>query len=347
MIGEAPRPMPSADACRMWCQRVHEMQSSRMQPAEREALAQRVEAARRFEESSRRCNALRCHAERSPALAAEGLRQMTACSTPAMFAAVQQRWHGAQMASESAQSVQLGALGGFASGPAMVLRSTEVERAEHLAQVSALAGAGDARAVAADADLAGAGGCSSEEDLLSQLRAVPEGEAECTAKFLLYEGYATQVEKIRGSLLGFYEENRRSVPPAVAGEMGSKVRAIDSGEAMGIPDPDTVREWFVYHMMRQASRNNRAMAKVLHDFEKKMELLASLNQSECPVCLETFAEGGPRAAETLGCCHKVCGECWAHWTRVMAGSPFCPLCRSDEFLGTVAQRATPMPRAAR
>ena len=48
-------------------------------------------------------------------------------------------------------------------------------------------------------------------------------------------GYTMQAEKIRGSLLGFYEENRQAVPPAVAGEMGSKCRALDAGEAMGIP----------------------------------------------------------------------------------------------------------------
>lgn len=230
-------------------------------------------------------------------------------------------------------------LGGRASGITRLLRPAEAERREGLEEVSALAGARDAAAVAADAERAGvAGGHDGSEDaLLRQLKVEPAAAEECTAKFLLYEGYAAQVEKMRGSLFGFYDESLPSVPPAVAAEMGKQIRAVDSYQAMGIPD--RAREWFVYHMMRQASQNNRTMASILRYFEKKMELLASLTESECPVCLEDFAEEGPHAAETLACCHKVCRGCWAQWVEVMRGSPFCPLCRNDAFLSAVAERA--------
>merc|ERR1740138_588235 len=164
------------------------------------------------------------------------------------------------------------------------------------------------------------------------------GEAECAAKFLLYEGYGREVEGQRETLLKFHGESRETLPAAVVHDMDRRVGAIDSREAMGIPDD--AREWFVYHMMRQAERNNFAMAKTLSDFEQKLAFLAKNDQPECPVCLECFSDAGPRAAETLGCCHKVCRECWDNWTEVTGGRPFCPLCRREDFLGAVTARAT-------
>lgn len=329
--------MPSVEACTQWCGRVHQAQSARMTPEQREALSQRVEASRQYEQNMRRCNAYRCHAERSSALATEGLRQLSVCQAPAEFSGAHMRWQNAQAASEGRQAQMLGMLGGVGSGSAQVLRSAQEERTEGLAEAVAFVGAGNVAAVAADAEQTGSGGCGSVHTLLQQLKTEPAAAEECTIKFQLYEGYAAQVEKMRISLFGFYEESLPSVPPAVAAEMTKQVRAIDSAEAMGIPDH--VREWFVYHMMKQASQNNIAMATALHNFEKKLELLANLTESDCPVCLEPFTEEGPHVAETLGCCHKICHECWVHWTRVMDGSPFCPLCRNDAFLGAVAVRA--------
>lgn len=168
------------------------------------------------------------------------------------------------------------------------------------------------------------------------MKVEPADGAESAAKFALYEGYGAEVEKMRGTLLKFYEESRPTVPVAVAADMDSQVKGIDSTEAMGIFDES--REWFVYHMMRQAERNNVKMAGILDGFEKRLEYLATNLQPECPICLELFQAGGPHAAETLGCCHKVCAECWEHWSAVTHGRPFCPLCRNEEFLGAVAER---------
>merc|ERR1719478_2102425 len=92
-------------------------------------------------------------------------------------------------------------------------------------------------------------------------------------------------------------------------------------------------------MMRQAERNNLRMAAILEGMEKKLEFLASNDQLECPVCLESF-DGEERTPETLGCCHKVCKECWHNWSKVTRGRPFCPFCRHEDFLGAVAARAT-------
>jgi len=305
-----------------------------MSPEERQALSERVEASRRYEENMRKCNAVRCHAERSSALANEGLRQMAVCSAPAEFTAAQNRWQSAQVTSEGLQAQALNQL---RERSAAVLRPMEEGRTACLAQVSALVGAGDVTAVSADAERAGVSGDATLDDLLRQLRTEPQASEECAAKFMLYETFFSQVEKTRGDLFDFYQESSVAVPPAVAAEMEKQIKGIDSDQAMGIPD-DT-RNWFVYHMMRQASQNNGTMAGTLRGFEKKLEVLANQTETDCPICLEPFAESGSHVAETLGCCHKVCQECWAHWTQVMGGHPFCPLCKHDAFVNVVAQRA--------
>jgi len=218
-----------------------------------------------------------------------------------------------------------------------------------MAEVANIVGAADVRSMAA----VGAEGvevpvtgtrtrqgseANTVEGLLKQLRREPKDEAECSAKFMLYEGYASEVEQIRGDLFKFHEENGPTLPAAVAADMDKQVRSIDSTEAMGILDG--AREWFVYHMMRQAEKNNENMAGILDSFEKKLQFLASNDQAECPICLESFADSGLHAPETLGCCHKVCKDCWANWATMMRGRPFCPLCRNEEFLGAVATRVS-------
>jgi len=171
---------------------------------------------------------------------------------------------------------------------------------------------------------------------LQQLRSEPTNETECTAKFLLYEHYGAELEDMRNSLDKFHQESRTTVPPMIANDMDKQMKGIDTTETMGIPDD--AREWFVYHMMRQAEKNNLRMAKILDGFEKKLEFLGSIDQNECPICLEPFEEVGVHVPQTLPCCHKVCKDCWTNWEKVTHGATFCPLCRNDDFLGVLAQR---------
>lgn len=249
-----------------------------------------------------------------------------------------------------------------------VLRSAEMDDEEAVAEVTALVGCATPMLLAAEVSSAGQaplplpapaaapgrgmrarggpGGrgqgqgqgnaANGDDAVLEQLKKEPRESAECAAKFALYEGYAGEVEKMRHTLLDFYAESLPSVPQAVGADMQKQIKGIDSNEAMSVPDD--ARVWFVYHMMRQAKRNNLSMATVLESFEKKLDLLSNCQQSECPVCLEDFTESGPQCPETLSCCHKVCQECWEHWSSVMSGRPFCPLCRNDDFLGAVASR---------
>merc|ERR1711865_56032 len=172
--------------------------------------------------------------------------------------------------------------------------------------------------------------------LLQQLAREPIETVECAAKFSLYEGYASEVENMRNTLFKFHEESCPTLPSTIVTEMNRQIHGIDCAESMGIPDRS--REWFVFHMMRQAERNNMKMASILDAFDKKLKFLAQDDQLECPVCLDSF-DNDAKAAETLGCCHKVCKECWHNWARVMHGRPFCPFCRHEEFMGVVAGRA--------
>lgn len=325
-------------------QKVHGVHSKRSPEAWQSAQL-RIEQSRQHEVSYRKCKAVKGHAVRSRALASEGLRQMAACDGPNEYMAVQARWSAAQQVSNDVK---------WFDSLDVQLNDADEEEDDAMAEVAELVGAADVMSMAAigqeglrppAAPGSGGGGSravvrgtnsSTMQMLLQELRQEPKDEAECTAKFLLYEGYGSEVEDMRNTLFKFYEESRPTVPAVILTDMDRQVKGIDSTEAMGIPD--RAREWFVYHMMRQAERNNLHMATILDGFEKKLEFLASNDQTECPVCLEDFQEGTVHAAETLSCCHKVCKDCWTNWSTAMGGRPFCPLCRHEEFLGALAER---------
>lgn len=340
----------SPKECASWVQKVHQKHSQQSPEAWGEALV-RIEQARQHEASTRKCKAAKGHAVRSRALAVESLRQMANCSAPEEHMGIQAKWKSAQDASSRRQAVGmrnadaalLVSASSATAAPAALLADAAQEEEEAMEEVAAVVGAADARSMAALGEEGVSGRVGNEpandgggaaEALLKQLRKEPGDEAECAAKFLLYEGYNSEVEQMRNTLLIFHAETRQTVPPAVALDMDKKVKSIDSEDAMGIPDDS--REWFVYHMMRQAERNNLNMAAILDGFEKKLEFLASNHQNECPVCLEAFEEDGDRAPLTLSCCHKVCKDCWSNWSAVMHSQPFCPLCRHGEFLEAVA-----------
>jgi len=339
----------STQDCASWMQRVHDAQRKRTPEAVASAR-QKYEQSRQHVQNVRKCKAVKSHALRSKALATESLRQM-ATSAPEEATRVQERWQSAQLASKARQDRSYAkrsmALAPQALGSvqAEVMSDAEASDEEAAAEVAQLVGASDAGAMMAVAIApvapagfaSGIGSTDTVQSLLGELRREPASESECSAKFMLYEGYASEVEQMRSTLFKFYEESGPSCPPVIAAGMRKEIKGIDTAESMGIPDDS--RDWFVYHMMRQAERNNTKMASILDGFEKKLEFLASNDQNECPVCLEAFEEDGARAPETLSCCHKVCKDCWEHWSAANHGRPFCPLCRHDEFLGAVAAQA--------
>jgi len=324
----------SVAECSQWLQKVNTVQHERLTPVQREQLQAKVELSRKTEESRRKVKAVKSHNARSAALMTEGLQQMAASSAPSQYLAVQSRWNAAQEASERRQLQQLEEVQNAVSrrSVAMVVDESGSDE-EGMLEAAQLVGAANVTSLAAQ----GASGTSDEEfmNLLQQLQREPDNDEEMMAKFALYETYSQQVQKVRSTLFTLFEESCPTLPEAVAKDMEKQLKRIDRDEAMGIPDD--AREWFVYHMMKQAGRNNKSMAGILENFEKKLEFLAKSEQEECPICLETFSEELP--AETLGCCHRVCKDCWVHWSSVMHGHPFCPLCRNDEFMQEVATRA--------
>mmetsp|Transcript_69284 Transcript_69284/g.150810 ORF Transcript_69284/g.150810 Transcript_69284/m.150810 type:complete len:356 (+) Transcript_69284:10-1077(+) len=330
-----PSPMSrSSEEVSRWLQRVSQAQTQRMTPEDRQRLQQRTELAREREESKRKAKSVRLHCERSRALAVEGLRQMSAAQGSAEYSAVQSRWASAQMASEQRQVSRLQSVSVTALAAAPL---EDEDEEEGMAEVAALVGARPSSLEA----LGGGDTVDAVVDIsadLEQLRVEPLAEEECAAKFSLYEGYASQVEKMRSSLFSLHEDCLRTAPASVSAEMARQLGGIDNNEAMGVPDD--AREWFVYHMMRIAERNNRSMAVILRDFERKLDFLAKDDQQQCPVCLDDFQPEGPNAAETLSCCHRICKECWQLWSTALAGNAYCPLCRNEEFLGTLLRRAS-------
>ena len=109
-----------------------------------------------------------------------------------------------------------------------------------------------------------------------------------------------------------------------------KIKGIDSEENMGAFFQEG-GPWFVLPMIKKAFQNNKSTSGILDEMRRKLELLAA--QPDCPVCLEKFDPSIPELTPVvLGCCHKVCAECWANWKRVARGRTTCPLCRNVEFL---------------
>lgn len=315
-----------------WLQHVSQVQVERMTPEMRREQQERAERQRRSEMRRRTSVSMESHSCRSRSLLGEGLRQMSVSASVVERSATQSRWQSAQLASSQRSSATIRGFEAASLADVSFVWRDEDADAEGVAESAALVGAQDAAAIGAEAS------AQDLEPLLQQLRVEPEDADEVAAKFGMYETYAQEVERLRSDLFAFHESHRESLPPAVAREMDGQLRAVDSQERMGIPD-DT-RVWFVYHMMKQAERNNKSMIVALRVYNRKLELLAKREQSDCPVCLEPF--GDERPAETLGCCHAVCQECWQHWTSVMHGRPFCPVCRHDAFLGFITSQDAPV-----
>eukprot|EP00656_Telonema_subtile_P011999 TRINITY_DN16016_c0_g1_i1.p1 TRINITY_DN16016_c0_g1~~TRINITY_DN16016_c0_g1_i1.p1 ORF type:complete len:249 (+),score=77.68 TRINITY_DN16016_c0_g1_i1:175-921(+) len=164
------------------------------------------------------------------------------------------------------------------------------------------------------------------EQLLVQLRREPSVEAEVAAKFELFEKYLETVSMTRDTLFEFWGGCSQEFNPAGQHAVQTSIDGLDCADALGVNFVEG--RWFVYDMTKKAGDNNGRIARVLQDVKTKLDLMSE--QGECPVCLEEFAEDVP--AKVLGCCHKVCEECWDCWDQMHEGHGFCPLCRHDEFV---------------
>lgn len=186
-----------------------------------------------------------------------------------------------------------------------------------------------------DADIAQEAEAASEAvDLLGDLRIEPANDAERAAKFALYETLADTTGQVRRDLLSHWDECKTLFEGNAAAAMDREIKRIDREDNLGIADEGQESCWFVYSMAAKTQANASMMNGIVRDIDRKLALLGQ--QSECPVCLEDF-DAATRRAHVLGCCHKVCIECWEHWQEENHGHGYCPLCRNDDFLGVMFQ----------
>lgn len=170
-----------------------------------------------------------------------------------------------------------------------------------------------------------------EVDQLLELFAVePSEEAELAAKFTLFENFLANVTAIRTQTLEFWEENKDQFVGASGAACEREIKAIDSTDAMGIDD-SALSKWFVHAMTKKANQNNAAITQTLAKLRSRLELLAG-ELGECPCCLDAMQA---ETCTTLGCCHKVCTDCWDHWVELKGAAAFCPLCKHREFVEEV------------
>jgi hypothetical protein len=149
-------------------------------------------------------------------------------------------------------------------------------------------------------------------------------------KFKLFEDFLATVSTIREETLAFWEENKGQFegPARLAGQR--EINAIDSPDALGIFDDP--RHWFVYSMTAKANENSKAISRTLSQLRARLEILAA-DLGECPFCLDQMTV---EQCTTLGCCHKVCTNCWDHWVSLKGAAAFCPLCKHQQFIDEVA-----------
>jgi len=169
---------------------------------------------------------------------------------------------------------------------------------------------------------------NSMQAILKQLMREPSDDKELTAKFGLYEDYLATVENSRKATHDFWDACKPDFEAVNNSEhviktIQKEIKNIDHADNLGIIWNE--RRWFVYDMTVKADQNNEKLKKCLHNLEIKLELLDK--DDECPFCLEAGRE-----SVTLGCCHKACKECWAHWQQLKGTHAFCPLCKQEDFL---------------
>jgi hypothetical protein len=166
-------------------------------------------------------------------------------------------------------------------------------------------------------------------DLLSDLKLEPTNDDDCSTRFQLYEEHTETVSTIRKALFSFWDNAKEDVPLGAAKEsIQSSLDNIDNAENLEVYlNP---HYWFVYSMAKKVTSNETKIGIVLKEIQTKLELLASA--VDCPICLESIENDDEH---TFGCAHKVHKECWQHWSQHCNNihkTPFCPLCRNDEFL---------------
>jgi hypothetical protein len=170
--------------------------------------------------------------------------------------------------------------------------------------------------------------------LLEQLATEPSNQTELEAKFKLFENFLGTVTAVRETTIEFWDENKNVfLEGAMRNAAERQVRQIDSHDAYSIEEDP--RKWFVYSMLKKANENSASISQVLASLRARLDMLAQA-PGECPICLEMIHTD---KCTILSCAHKVCSDCWDHYSSMMARDHHqlvCPLCRHEEFVTQLA-----------
>jgi len=170
--------------------------------------------------------------------------------------------------------------------------------------------------------------------ILKDFAVEPDDDAGRATKFKLYEDYVETVASSRVDTLKFWKSCKHDFLKvgngSVATTIDHSLKAIDKADNLAIDF--SAKCWFVHSMIKKANANEKIIQNVLSTIKTKVELLSTCG--ECPICLEPLEDEN---ATVLGCCHKVCKDCWAQWKQAKHGRAFCPLCRNEDFVTEVAQ----------
>ena len=324
-----------------WLGAVAAVQTAKMTPDAVERIRRRAESAQRTASLAARSRTLERTSSLSLASFAwspslSGYRSSSAAATPARTSMQQQAALTTIESMDSEQAEQ-------------TLDSLE---ASLVMQRASLAAEGLARQLSNGADgsevPATAAVTDDIEGVLRELREEPADEEECAAKFGVFEGYLSTVEKVRGDTFKFWDDAKAEFGDGARATVEAGLKRLDCPESMGLSDDafGGGGVWFVQPMARQASKNNAALTSTLASLRTKLELLN--RECDCPICLEPIdTQSATTPATTLPCCHRVCQPCWEGWTQARGmHNVFCPLCRHAEFLEFVLAAAPPARPAA-
>ena len=179
-------------------------------------------------------------------------------------------------------------------------------------------------------------------NLLGQLAVEPNDDLELAAKFQLFETFLQTVTTIREETHGYWRENADLFEGGIRVAAQKEVDNIDCENAMGVIDDPS--KWFVYGMTKKANENSKKIGQTLSLLRSRLDQIISNNNDlgQCPFCLDDMTpmkESG--GTIVLGCCHRVCSDCWKHWQALKGNRAFCPLCRHEEFVSSVLSSANP------
>ena len=297
----------------VWLSRVVSRQQSQMTPEIRASIARRAAVSARAAKSARRCERLQVCSAMTQQSWARGMRAQSAL----VPAAAAERSAAVESATSEMHMLQR----------VMSIEDDDDAEAQFGGELMAL------QQVSATE----AADTSEIEQLLEQLRVEPAEDADRIAKFGLYEGLMSTVETARKTTFEFYagckEDFAEAGGASVQAAIERSLKRIDGGDNMAVDFRDD--RWFVYDMTRKLDSNNAMLGRVLQDIKTKLDLIAK--QDDCPICLDSMEGLAAADIKVLGCCHKVCAECWTQWEAIKHGHAFCPLCKHEEFLTDVCE----------